>query len=58
MNKSSINKVNSSIISSSSTKKGRQKNIKIGYEEEFSHQIQIEKNKFSRKLIKQEIMVK
>ena len=51
MNKSSINKVNSSIISSSSTKKGRQKNIKIGYEEEFSHQIQIEKNKFKYRLM-------
>jgi len=51
LNKSSVNKLNASIITTSSTKKIRMKNAKIGYEEEFSHQIQIEKNKFKYRLM-------
>ena len=48
--KSSANKLNTSIVSTTSTKKVR-KAPKIIYEEEFSNQIQIEKNKFKYRMM-------
>ena len=51
LNKSTLNKLNTSMISSSSNKRGKMKVAKPGYEEEFSHQIQVEKNKFKYRLM-------
>ena len=50
--KNSMNKLNTSIISSSSTKKSRMNKLpKPGFDEEFSQQIKIEKDKFKYRLM-------